>query len=184
MPPPDVGKSPVAPARDSDPLPADPSGNPSGNQSGFTLDAIDRQILRELQNDGRRAFRDIARQLDISEATVRWRVKRLRDAQVLQILGYVDPRALGYGSMMVLLIKVAPTAHAHAIEELTSWPETTWVSTTVGRTNIYVQLLCKDPESLYPLLAANLGDIDGIIDIEILQEVKVHKAEYHYTILD
>lgn len=158
-----------------------PTAGLSEEQKGVTLDAVDRKILLELQNDGRRAFRDIARQLDISEATVRWRVKRLRDARVLQILGYVDPRALGYGSMMVLLIKVTPTAHARAVEELTSWPETTWVSTTVGRTNIYVQLLCKEPENLYPLLAANLGDIDGIIDIEILQEVKVHKAEYHYT---
>lgn len=163
---------------------ASPPAEPPEAQKGFTLDAIDRRILRELQNDGRRAFRDIGRQLDISEATVRWRVKRLRDARVLQILGYVDPRALGYGSMMVLLIKVVPNAHARAIEELTSWPETTWVSTTVGRTNIYVQLLCKDPEVLYPLLAANLSDVDGVLDIEILQEVKVHKAEYHYTVLD
>ncbi|WP_157680321.1 Lrp/AsnC family transcriptional regulator [Mycobacterium dioxanotrophicus] len=177
-----MGKLLVSSSHDPAPPPADPSGNPNGN--GFTLDDVDRKILLELQNDGRRAFRDIARQLDISEATVRWRVKRLRDARVLQILGYVDPRALGYGSMMVLLIKVTPTAHARAVEELTSWRETTWVSTTVGRTNIYVQMLCKDSESLYHVLSASLGEIDGIIDIEMLQEVKVHKAEYLYTVLD
>jgi Lrp/AsnC family transcriptional regulator, regulator for asnA, asnC and gidA len=32
-----------------------------------------------LQNDGRRAFRDIARALDIPEATIRTRFKTLQD---------------------------------------------------------------------------------------------------------
>ncbi|KWX69079.1 Lrp/AsnC family transcriptional regulator [Mycobacterium sp. NAZ190054] len=151
------------------------------DQEGITLDAIDRKILKELQTDGRRAFRDIARQLDVTEGTVRGRVKRLRDARVLQILGYIDPSVLGYGIMVVLLIKVAPASHAEAIKALTAWPDTTWVSTTVGRSNIYVQMFCKDSESLYQLLATGLGDIDGIIDVDVIQEVKVHKAEYHYS---
>lgn len=167
----------LVPASDDSPL---PPADPSEEQKVFTLDAVDRKILLELQTDGRRAFRDIARQLDVSEATVRWRVKRLRDASVLRILGYVDPAALGY-NMMVLLIKVAPTAHARAVAELMSWPDTTWVSTTLGRTNIYVQMLCKDTESVYHLLTASLGDIDGIFDIDVIQEVKVHKAEFFYT---
>ena len=37
------------------------------------LDELDRGILHELQLDGRRSFRDIARSLEASEATVRFR---------------------------------------------------------------------------------------------------------------
>lgn len=173
-----VCENPVVPSTD-DPAPTPEAESLSG-QDGHALDDVDRKILQELQSDGRRAFRDIARQLGVSEATVRARVKRLRDARILQILGYVDPVALGYGIMVVLLIKVAPTAHARAIEVLTEWESTTWVSTTLGRSNIYVQMLCKDTESLYQLMAGGLGDIDGIIDVDVIQEVKVHKAEYHY----
>lgn len=153
----------------------------SDEQNRITLDDLDREILQELQADGRRAFRDIARQLGVSEATIRTRVKRLRDARVLQILGYVDPAAFGYGIMVVLLIKVTPDAHASAIQTFTSWPDTTWVSTTVGRSNIYVQMLCNDLRSLYDLLANRWGDIDGVIDIDVIEEVTVHKAEYRYS---
>jgi Lrp/AsnC family transcriptional regulator for asnA, asnC and gidA len=150
-------------------------------QNRITLDEVDRDILQELQADGRRAFRDIARQLGVSEATIRTRVKRLRDTRVLQILGYVDPVAFGYGIMVVLLIKVTPDAHARAIQTFTSWPDTTWVSTTVGRSNIYVQMLCHDSRSLYDLLTVRLGDIEGVIDVDVIEEVKVHKAEYRYS---
>jgi Lrp/AsnC family transcriptional regulator for asnA, asnC and gidA len=153
----------------------------SDGQNRITLDDVDREILQELQADGRRAFRDIARQLGVSEATIRTRVKRLRDNRVLQILGYVDPVAFGYGIMVVLLIKVTPDAHASAIETFTSWRDTTWVSTTVGRSNIYVQMLCHDSSSLYDLLTVRLGDIDGIVDVDVIEEVKVHKAEYRYS---
>jgi Lrp/AsnC family transcriptional regulator for asnA, asnC and gidA len=153
----------------------------SDEQNRITLDDVDREILQELQADGRRAFRDIARQLGVSEATIRTRVKRLRDTRVLQILGYVDPVAFGYGIMVVLMIKVTPKEHANAIQTFTSWPDTTWVSTTVGRSNIYVQMLCHDSRTLYDLLTVRLGDIDGLIDVDIIEEVKVHKAEYRYS---
>ncbi|WP_164519722.1 Lrp/AsnC family transcriptional regulator [Nocardioides ferulae] len=152
-----------------------------GAQAEISLDDLDRKILQELQDDGRRAFRDIARTLQVSEATVRGRVKRLRDTGVLQILGYVDPAAYGYGTMVVLLVKASPAAHSRAVAEFTAWPETTWVSTTIGRSNIYVQMLCKDSDSLYALLTSRLGDVDGIVDVDVIQEVKVHKAEYHYS---
>ena len=44
------------------------------------LDDLDHAIIRELEQDGRRAFREIARTVDTSEATVRARVTRLPEA--------------------------------------------------------------------------------------------------------
>jgi Lrp/AsnC family transcriptional regulator for asnA, asnC and gidA len=44
-----------------------------------SIDAPDLRIIVRLQNDGRRAFRDIARALDIPEATIRTRFKTLQD---------------------------------------------------------------------------------------------------------
>jgi predicted transcriptional regulator len=43
------------------------------------LDDVDREIVRQLQQDGRRSYREMARSMDVSEGTVRWRVKRLQD---------------------------------------------------------------------------------------------------------
>lgn len=46
----------------------------------MTLDETSRAIIRLLQLDGRRAYADIAKEVGLSEAAVRQRVRRLLDA--------------------------------------------------------------------------------------------------------
>ncbi|WP_420113333.1 Lrp/AsnC family transcriptional regulator [Pseudactinotalea sp.] len=63
-----------------------------------TLDGLDRKILSILRRDGRRSFADLARDLDISIATVKRRVDRLEAGGVVQ--GYaavLDTTKLGLG---------------------------------------------------------------------------------------
>ncbi|WP_156250397.1 Lrp/AsnC family transcriptional regulator [Pseudactinotalea terrae] len=63
-----------------------------------TLDDLDRKILAILRLDGRRSFADVARDLDISIATVKRRVDRLEADGVVQ--GYaavLDTAKLGLG---------------------------------------------------------------------------------------
>lgn len=63
-----------------------------------TLDDLDRKILAILVRDGRRSYADVARDLDISIATVKRRVDRLEETGVVQ--GYaavLDTSKLGAG---------------------------------------------------------------------------------------
>ena len=62
------------------------------------LDALDRKILSVLRRDGRRSFADLARDLDVSIATIKRRVDRLEETGVVQ--GYaavLDTAKLGLG---------------------------------------------------------------------------------------
>ena len=144
------------------------------------LDDIDRGVLHELQLDGRRSFREIARAIGTSEATVRFRVKRLRDHGVLQILGFIDPAALGYGVLTSLLLEVLPQAHQAVVETISSWPEAMYVSSTVGRADLYVQIVCEDQATLFELISQRLAALEGVVKIDTLVELKVHKARYVY----
>ena len=47
------------------------------------LDLLDRQILSILQKNARRGYANIARELNVNEATVRFRVKKLVEKQVI-----------------------------------------------------------------------------------------------------
>jgi Lrp/AsnC family transcriptional regulator for asnA, asnC and gidA len=147
------------------------------------LDDIDRGILHELQLDGRRSFREIARSIDTSEATVRFRVKRLRDSGVLQILGFIHPAALGYGVLASLLLEIRPPAHQAVVERISSWPEAMYVSSTVGRADLYVQIVCTDQATLFELINERLAALEGVTKVETLVELKVHKARYVYGTL-
>ena len=65
-------------------------------QGAAEVDAVDRQLLRLLRDDGRRPNAEIARALGVSEHTVRKRLDRLRDKGVLRIIGLLDPAATGF----------------------------------------------------------------------------------------
>ncbi|GAA1134611.1 Lrp/AsnC family transcriptional regulator [Nocardioides aquiterrae] len=156
----------------------------SAPRSRHPLDDLDRAVLHELQLDGRRSFRDIARTIGASEATVRFRVNRLRENGVLQILGFVDPAALGYGVLSSLFLRVRPSATMAVVEAIASWPEAMYVSSTVGRADLFVQIVCEDQERLFRLISERIGSLDGVEGVETLMEVKVHKAQYVYASLE
>jgi len=72
------------------------------------LDDLDVAILRRLNQDARKSFRDIARDLEVSISTVSNRVKRLESEGI--ILGYaplLDEKKLGYDVLAVIGIRIS-----------------------------------------------------------------------------
>ena len=71
------------------------------------LDELDIDILRSLNENARKSFRDIAKELHVSLTTISNRVKNMERNGVIQ--GYipvVDSSKLGYDIMVVIGIKV------------------------------------------------------------------------------
>lgn len=148
-----------------------------------TLDDLDLGIVRELQMDGRRAFREIARTLSVPEATIRTRVKRLQDQGVVQILAFTDPSKLGHAKLSLLFVKVAPQDHDRVVDTLGRWTEVSYLSTIMGVADICVQVLCRDDESLWNL-QQRVRSLPGVQEVQSTQEVRVHKLRFTLPTLD
>ena len=72
------------------------------------LDELDVAILRRLNTDARKSFRDIARELKVSISTISNRVKRLEHEGI--IVGYIpvlDEKKLGYDVLAVIGIRIS-----------------------------------------------------------------------------
>ena len=72
------------------------------------LDELDVAILRRLNTDARKSFRDIARELKVSISTISNRVKRLEHEGI--VLGYIpvlDEKKLGYDVLAVIGIRIS-----------------------------------------------------------------------------
>ncbi|MGY4495510.1 Lrp/AsnC family transcriptional regulator [Pseudomonas sp. TE3610] len=141
------------------------------------LDALDTDIVRELQEDGRRPFREVARNLSVPEATVRTRVKRLQDQGILQILAFTNPAKLGDAKLALMFVNVAPQDHERVVDTLGRWTEVSYLSTTMGTADICVQVLCRDNDSLWAL-KQRIRALPGVEDVRLMQEVKVHKIRF------
>jgi Lrp/AsnC family transcriptional regulator, regulator for asnA, asnC and gidA len=141
------------------------------------LDTLDYQIVRELQEDGRRAFREIARNVNVPEATVRTRVKRLQDLGILQILAFTNPSKLGQAKLALLFVEVDPQDHDRTVDNLGRWSEVSYLSTTLGGADLCVQVLCRDDEGLFAL-QQRIRALPGVREVRMMHEVKVHKIRF------
>jgi DNA-binding Lrp family transcriptional regulator len=81
-------------------------------QSEEPLDAIDRSIVRILQSDGRIPNTEIARELNVSETTVRKRVARLLSNELIKIVAVPTPKAVGMTLSAIIGIAVVLPAVA------------------------------------------------------------------------
>jgi len=80
---------------------------PTDQPGTVELDELDIDILRSLNDNARKSFRDIAKELQVSLTTVSNRVKAMEKAGVIQ--GYIpviDATKLGFDIMAVIGIKV------------------------------------------------------------------------------
>jgi DNA-binding Lrp family transcriptional regulator len=71
------------------------------------IDEIDIAILKEVQNDSKTSYRDIAKRLELSVGTVHNRVKKMMDLGVIRsFAAVIDPEKLGFDLTAVILLQV------------------------------------------------------------------------------
>jgi Lrp/AsnC family transcriptional regulator, regulator for asnA, asnC and gidA len=170
------------PGASSPPGASGPTGLPA-ELAHLELDRLDQEIVRHLQEDGRRPYREIGRALDVSEGTIRARVRRLMDAEALRVIAIADPFRLGYRVLAFVLVSVEPGENERVIEALVEFPEVTYVSACTGRFDVYIQVVCRDHDHLYELLSERLPAIGGIVRTETFTELKMYKVSYRYPAL-
>ncbi|HET6849823.1 MAG TPA: Lrp/AsnC family transcriptional regulator [Gaiellales bacterium] len=141
------------------------------------LDDVDLAILRQLEEDGRRPYRQIARAVGVSEGTVRARIRRLEASGVVRVLAFVDPSRLGTSVLALVLVRLETDHHDDIVAALTAMPEATYVSTLVGRADVYVQAICADNEALWSLVT-RIRALRGVLETETMIEIGVHKFTY------
>ena len=70
------------------------------------LDELGQKIIKELQEDARQSFREIGRNLKVSEGTVRNRVKSLLKTNAMKISAIPNPEKLGLNFICIMGIEV------------------------------------------------------------------------------
>ena len=146
-----------------------------------SLDQIDQDIITLLRGDGRMAFTEIAKRLNIPEATARYRVQRLLQAGVIRIQAWPDPEKLGTPHILVVWLTVENGQVDSVAEMLSSMPEVRFVAVSAGRYNIFADIYYGAHDEMIAFFA-KLHKISGIISYESQVILKLLKAEYKYTL--
>lgn len=148
------------------------------------LDEIDRRVIAALQTEGRRAFSSIADELEISESVVRYRVQRLEEAGILQVVGIADPLKIGFDLMAMVGLRVQPGAINEVCSDLQQLPETSYVAAVAGRYDVLVELVCRDTAHFQEILNDGLHRIGGVTSTESFLILEIHKMAYGWGVGD
>ncbi len=143
------------------------------------LNELDRRIVAALAKDGRRSYRDIARELGVSEATVRSRATRLQNQGLIKVTAVGSPLALGVKVVALILMRIAPGKVAAAERTLASYPHIRFVATALGSADIVIQTLHPSVRDLHRFVSEELPAVlPELNSTETFQLTKVLKSTW------
>ena len=144
------------------------------------LDRVDCRLIQLLQNDGRMPNNAIANELGISEFTVRRRLKRLLDSNIIKIVAVADPINLGFEIAGNLKIKIDLKKTAEVLENLKKIDALIWVALTTGGTDIDVDFVTRSLKEFQELVFEKISKIDGVRSTEASLMVDLVKDKYDW----
>lgn len=147
------------------------------------LDAIDLRIIEHLSKDARVSNRVIADSMNLTEGTVRGRIKRLQAENAIRIMAIVDVRVqTGYKNpMMVYLgIHVELQNLAKIADLIAKLPFVRFAATMLGRYDILAISFVGSTDELIQHINEDIMTIDGVRHVDTQLTIKTLKYDYRW----
>mgnify|MGYP001124085256 CR=1 FL=1 len=146
------------------------------------MDNLDTKIVSILQKDGRASNAGIAREVGVSEGTVRRRLKRLIDEQLINVVALLDPSRMGYSSEAIVGIQVDPDKIDESAEVIANLDEVSWVVVTTGTFDVFAWIAVQSSEGLGNFLRNKLAAVEGVRRTETFVNLSVIKRSYGVSV--
>lgn len=160
-----------------------PSGN--GNESQptreGTLDDVNKKIVALLQEDGRRSYVSIGKEIGLSEAAVRLRVQKMLDDGVMQIVAVTNPMEMGFRRQAMVGITVNGDIE-YVAQKLKDIRQIDYIIITAGRFDILAEVFAEDDESMLELVNRQIRKIDGIDRTELFTYMRLESQRYDWGV--
>ena len=139
------------------------------------LDKVDQGIIEHLREDARMTFVDIGKALDVSDATVYNRVKRLNEAGVIKRFTIeIDEAAVGKKVSGFILLNVKPGAVREVSKQLCEVDKVDEVHEVHGSEDLIVKVRAKNLRRLRPVIL-KIREIPDVVQTEFIPVFKTWK---------
>ena len=138
--------------------------------SKIELTAIDRKILRALQQDGRMTIQAVAERVGVSASSCLRRIRQMEEAGIIAAYSAtVDQKAVGLPVSVFISIKLE-RQRAHELDAfgqaISRWPEVMECYLMTGQFDFLLRVVCADLEAYEQFLREKLTQVEGVASIE------------------
>ena len=141
------------------------------------IDVIDQKLLLELQKNGRQSYIDLAKLLHVSETTVRNRVKRLLDQEIMKITAIPNLETLGYGFMGIVGIQVRLADMRTVAKQLIEHPNICYLANVTGRYDLIALVITKSSSEYSDLVENVISPLPSIVRTETFVNLRIYKGQ-------
>ncbi|WP_330174883.1 Lrp/AsnC family transcriptional regulator [Streptomyces sp. NBC_01498] len=133
------------------------------------LDAIDRDILRILQADGRASVRSVAERVHVSRANAYARINRLVEDRVIRGFGArINHERAGQGASAYITLKIVQNSWRTVREQLQELPGATHIALVSGDFDVLLLVHAPDNRTLRELVLTRLQSIPEVLSTRTL----------------
>jgi DNA-binding Lrp family transcriptional regulator len=145
------------------------------------LDALDRRIVAELQQDGRASWTDVAEACETSLTTVVRRGNRLIAEGFVRVAVVPSLQHAGPADLFLIHLTCAPGTQVSVAEELTRRDDVRLISLVTGPFDIVAELLVRHDDSLSSRIVGQLLAIDGVERCETDLMLHTYKVSHDWS---
>jgi Lrp/AsnC family transcriptional regulator for asnA, asnC and gidA len=148
------------------------------------LDDLDREILEIHQQDVFFSYNDFAQKWGVTPATIRNRVKRLKNLGVMDVILAMNPYKIGYTTFAIIGIRLEPGVDADEIAmTLLSLSGVTNVVLVAGRYDFFVDYICRNTEEYRKFIVESLRRIPGISTVESFIGLELYERKFELAVI-
>lgn len=136
------------------------------------IDKVNLAIIKHLRR-GRKSYKKIAEELNISENTVRARVHKLIESGILEITGLVDPEAISGHRIVMVGVKLKTMDLVKKGKEFSKLKGVISVSVVTGRFDL---LLIVSLKTGFGLLEFYTEEVSKLKDVQSVETFVVYKS--------
>lgn len=122
---------------------------------------LDEQIIALIEQNGRSSYREIAKQLGISERHAAFRLRRLIADDVIRMITVVDAFAVGLDVVLTVGVQVSDRPAADVAADIARLPNAIAVALMTGPHDIEVMLAFENHAALAQFMKRDIAGIAG-----------------------
>ncbi|MGD9236273.1 MAG: Lrp/AsnC family transcriptional regulator [Desulfobacterales bacterium] len=138
----------------------------------MNIDKTNLAIIKHLRN-GRKSYQKIARELALSENTVRARVQKLMEEGILNINGVINPESIDGHRVVIVGVKLQSMDLVSKGKEFSNLKGVVSVSVVTGRFDLILMVLLKPG---FGLLEFYTEEVSRIKDVQSVETFVVYKS--------
>jgi len=143
------------------------------------LDDLNLKIMEMLGKDSSVSFVEVAKQIDVSDATIHNRVQRLIAAGIINRFTIsVDNNRLGYSHLAYMGINIECGFIDDVTSNLCEVDEVLEVHEMHGMFDLFIKIRAKDLEQLRDIVQNKICRLPHILETELMTVLKTGKEEH------